>query len=120
LALGIVFGIITALVLTALFETLEELEDPFTAFLVLDGIDVREEFAVLRFTQLVSTRKLAFPYAPAYPLGSPHSLAPRLCGVTPLHVLSLHHTHINRHEPDRSWNHELDRPYHLLHQCVTL
>lgn len=42
LGMGIAFGIITALGLTALFESLQVLEDPFTAFLALDGIDVRE------------------------------------------------------------------------------
>lgn len=42
LGMGIGFGIITALGLTALFESLQVLEDPFTAFLALDGIDVRE------------------------------------------------------------------------------
>lgn len=42
LGVGVSFGIITALGLTALFESLQVLEDPFTAFLALDGIDVRE------------------------------------------------------------------------------
>jgi hypothetical protein len=45
------------------------LEDPFTAFLALDGIDVREEFEVLHFSQLINTRRLVFPDAPAYPPG---------------------------------------------------
>jgi hypothetical protein len=69
LGVGITFGIITALGLSALFESLQILEDPFTAFLALDGIDVREEFEVLHYAQLVSTRKLAFPDAPPYPVG---------------------------------------------------
>jgi hypothetical protein len=100
LALGIVFGIVTALGLTALFETLEVLEDPFTAFLALDGIDVREEFEVLHFAQLVNTRKLAFPNAPAYPLGRLTALR-QGCGVPPLNLLPRHHhTHINRHNLD--------------------
>jgi hypothetical protein len=66
---GVLFGIITAVGLTALFESLQVLEDPFTAFLALDGIDVREEFEVLHFCQLVNTRRLVFPDAPAYPPG---------------------------------------------------
>ena len=37
LGMGITFGIITALGLTMLFESLQILEDPFTAFLALDG-----------------------------------------------------------------------------------
>lgn len=69
LGMGITFGIITVLCLTALFESLQVLEDPFTAFLALDGIDVREEFEVLHFAQLMNTRKLAFPDAPSYPIG---------------------------------------------------
>lgn len=69
LGVGIAFGIITALGLTALFESLQVLEDPFTAFLALDGIDAREEFEVLHFSQLVQTRRLLFPDAPDYPAG---------------------------------------------------
>lgn len=69
LGVGIAFGIITALGLSMLFESLQILEDPFTAFLALDGIDVKEEFEVLHFAQLLSTRKLIFPDAPAYPAG---------------------------------------------------
>lgn len=67
LGMGIAFGVITAVCLTALFESLEVLEDPFTAFLALDGIDVKEEFEVLHFAQLISTRHLVFPNAPDYP-----------------------------------------------------
>jgi hypothetical protein len=67
LGVGIAFGIITALGLIALFESQQILEDPFTAYLALDGIDVREEFEVLHFAQLTNTRKLVFPDAPVYP-----------------------------------------------------
>jgi hypothetical protein len=38
LALGIIFAILTALALTALTETVENLEDPFVGYLTLDGI----------------------------------------------------------------------------------
>lgn len=69
LPMGILFGIITVLCLTALFESLQILEDPFTAYLALDGIDVHEEFEVLLFAQLMNTRMLAFPDAPPYPAG---------------------------------------------------
>jgi hypothetical protein len=74
-SVGVLFGIITAVGLTALFESLQVLEDPFTAFLALDGIDVREEFEVLHFSQLINTRRLVFPDAPAYPPG-------RRCALT--------------------------------------
>jgi hypothetical protein len=69
LGVGIAFGIITALGLTALFESQQILEDPFTAYLALDGIDVRGELEVLHFAQLIRTRALVFPEAPEYPLG---------------------------------------------------
>lgn len=68
LAVGICFGILTAVCLSALFQGLEVLEDPFTAYVSLDGIDVREELEILHFAQLVSARQLVFPNAPArYP-----------------------------------------------------
>ena len=69
LVVGIGFGIITALALTALFESMQILEDPFTAFLALDGIDAKEEFEVLHFSQMTTTRRLVFPEAPEYPAG---------------------------------------------------
>jgi hypothetical protein len=40
---GIMFGMVTSLILAALLEAVQVLEDPFTAFVTLDGIDVREE-----------------------------------------------------------------------------
>ena len=66
-ALGMVFGVVTSLALTALFESVNHLEDPFVANLTLDGIDVHEELSVLYWHQLVNTRKFIFPHAP--PLG---------------------------------------------------
>lgn len=36
------------------------MEDPFTAFVTLDGIDVREEFKVLHWQQLVNARNDIF------------------------------------------------------------
>lgn len=77
LGVGIAFGIITALSLTALFESQQILEDPFTAYLALDGIDVREEFEVLLYAQLINTRKLVFPDAPSYPEGRRAALTSR-------------------------------------------
>jgi len=69
LGLGVAFGIVTALALTALFESLQVLEDPFVAQLKLDGIDCREEFQVLLWNSLVNTRRSIFPNAPPYPEG---------------------------------------------------
>ena len=71
LAMGIFMSIITPLCLTALFESIQVLEDPFTGYITLDGIDVREEFQVLHWQQLVNARKIMFPYAPAFSAASP-------------------------------------------------
>ena len=67
LGVGIANGVIVAFALTGLFLSLEVLEDPFTAFLALDGIDCREEFEVLHFAQLIHTRQLVFPDAYPFP-----------------------------------------------------
>jgi hypothetical protein len=71
LTMGIFMAIITPLCLTALFESIQVLEDPFTGYITLDGIDVREEFQVLHWQQLVNARKIMFPYAPAFSATSP-------------------------------------------------
>jgi hypothetical protein len=75
LGMGVAFGIVTALGLTALFESLQVLEDPFIGFLALDGIDVREEFQVLLWTSLVGKRSDIFPDAPPYPVRRRRALA---------------------------------------------
>lgn len=66
MAIGITFAVITALCLNALLEGVEILEDPFVAFVTLDGIDVREEFKVLHWQQLVNARNYVFPKANPY------------------------------------------------------
>jgi len=99
LGMGIAFGIITALGLTMLFESLQILEDPFTAFLALDGIDVKEEFEVLHFAQLLQTRKLVFPDAPEYPVGRRAALTSKTkkpshgLGLPPMQIHHTHHRH---------------------------
>jgi hypothetical protein len=99
LAVGICFGLLTALGLTMLFESQQILEDPFTAYLALDGIDVREEFEVLHFAQLIETRKLVFPDAPEYPAGRRAALTgasrkpdhPHVIGLPPIQSHLHHH-----------------------------
>lgn len=61
---------------------------PKTAFLALDGIDAREELEVLHYAQLINTRKLCFPYAPAYPAGRRAALT-RLNHPNKLHLIGL-------------------------------
>lgn len=67
LAMGICFGVITSLALTALYESVDVLEDPFVASLTLDGIDVHEELSVLHWKTLTNARSVVFPNAT--PLG---------------------------------------------------
>lgn len=43
LAAGILFSVLTSLALTALFETVSQMEDPFCGHVSLDGIDVDSE-----------------------------------------------------------------------------
>jgi hypothetical protein len=76
LGVGLAFAVITTLALTALFESIQVLEDPFVAYVTLDGIDVREELEVLHWQQLVDTRSIIYPGAPPYPEASRHVLSP--------------------------------------------
>jgi len=88
-----------------LFESLQILEDPFVAFLALDGIDVREEFEVLHFAQLLSTRKLVFPDAPEYPAGRRAALTSKSkkpgtgtgtgLGLPPMQIHHHHHRQVS-------------------------
>jgi len=70
LPIGIFFAVITSICLNALLEGVEILEDPFVAFVTLDGIDVREEFQVLHWQQLVSARNNIFSEAMPYGSGA--------------------------------------------------
>jgi len=53
LTMGILFAVLTPLVLTALFESMQVIEDPFVGWVSLDGIDVNEELEILHFHQLI-------------------------------------------------------------------
>lgn len=64
--MGVAFAVTTSLALSALYESVQVLEDPFVAVLTLDGIDVYEELAVLYYQQLVETRRTIFPNAPEF------------------------------------------------------
>ncbi len=56
LAFGIAFGMVTSIALTALFECVRQLEDPFVSHVTLDAIDVREELVVLVYQELMIAR----------------------------------------------------------------
>lgn len=60
LPMAIAFSILTSLALTALFESLTQMEDPFVAHLTLDGIDVPRELQQLQKERLLSQRNTVF------------------------------------------------------------
>lgn len=66
LTMGILFAVITPLCLTALFESVQAIEDPFVGWITLDGIDVAEELEVLHWHQLINARKEIYPQAPDF------------------------------------------------------
>ena len=70
LAMGILFAVITPLCLTALFESMTNLEDPFVGWTTLDGIDVAEELEVLHWHQLKSVRLELYPDAEPFTLST--------------------------------------------------
>lgn len=70
LAIGVIFALLISLSLTALFETIYVLEDPFVGHLTLDGIDVHEELFALNKEQLQSARKVIYPGADEFALPS--------------------------------------------------
>lgn len=76
LGVGLFMGIFVTLALMALFQSIQVLEDPFIAYVTLDGIDVREELEVLFWQQLVDTRHMLFPDAPNYPESPREALTP--------------------------------------------
>jgi len=77
LALGLCFAILTSVALSALFEAVYMLEDPFVGHTSLDGIDVPEELRVLHRHQLLRARRLYFgPNAPPLLSLCPSSSSP--------------------------------------------
>jgi hypothetical protein len=60
LGMAITFSILTSFALTALFESLTQMEDPFVAHLTLDGIDVCRELQQLQYQRLLSQREILF------------------------------------------------------------
>lgn len=64
MGIAISFSILTSLALTALFESLCQMEDPFFGHLTLDGIDCDNELRVRYVEQLLIMRSLYYPNAP--------------------------------------------------------
>ncbi|CAB9526641.1 protein Hydra magnipapillata [Seminavis robusta] len=65
LGMGIAMAVITTLCLTSLYESILVMEDPFVAFLVLDGISIHEEL-MLHNQQVLTAREEIFPDAAPY------------------------------------------------------
>ncbi|KAL3796255.1 hypothetical protein HJC23_008575 [Cyclotella cryptica] len=70
LAMGVAVGVVTSIALTALFECVRQLEDPFVSHVTLDAIDVREELVVLVYQELMTAREVLFPEAESFELNS--------------------------------------------------
>jgi len=66
LGVGIVFSIITSLALTALFETISQLEDPFVQLSILDGVYVTDDLGDDCRPHLFVLRRRFFPNASQY------------------------------------------------------
>lgn len=60
LAVGIIFSVLTSLALTALFETISQMEDPFQMHTSLDGIDVDSELSSSFVVQCMTMRSHFF------------------------------------------------------------
>jgi hypothetical protein len=60
LATGIMFAVLTSLALTALFESICQMEDPFVSHITLDGIDVHNELHVVNRRELFCMRDKVF------------------------------------------------------------
>mmetsp|Transcript_6272 Transcript_6272/g.16003 ORF Transcript_6272/g.16003 Transcript_6272/m.16003 type:complete len:277 (+) Transcript_6272:476-1306(+) len=63
LGVGVAFSVLTSIALTALFETVHQLEDPFVASSELDGIHVGQELLINLKPRLLRMRKQFFPDA---------------------------------------------------------
>ena len=74
LPMGILFAFITPLCLTALYESMTNLEDPFVGAITLDGIDCVEELEVLHWHQLKNARGEIFPDASPFEFRNPPGL----------------------------------------------
>jgi hypothetical protein len=65
LGMAITFSVVTSIALTALFESLSQLEDPFVGG-NLDGVDVESELRDEFLVELLDIRHHWFPDAPPF------------------------------------------------------
>lgn len=63
LGMAIAFAVLTAVALTALFETIAQMEDPFVSSCVLDGVQLHRDLITDLEDRLVARRSYHFPKA---------------------------------------------------------
>jgi hypothetical protein len=68
LGFAILLGVVTALALTGLFETIYLMEDPFEKLAWLDGVHVEAEFDAVFRQRFLDLRILSYPDAPPFSL----------------------------------------------------
>ena len=73
LGMGIAMACITTLALTSIYESVQVMEDPFTAYVTLDGVNCLEEL-FLQAQQLLTIRDEIFPNADPFVPPKPGAL----------------------------------------------
>ena len=63
---GIAYAAIVSLSISALYEAVKIMEDPFVSHLTIDGINIYEELSIVYYLQLMRARKTIFPDAPEF------------------------------------------------------
>eukprot|EP00535_Pseudo-nitzschia_heimii_P006815 CAMPEP_0197185932 /NCGR_PEP_ID=MMETSP1423-20130617/12916_1 /TAXON_ID=476441 /ORGANISM="Pseudo-nitzschia heimii, Strain UNC1101" /LENGTH=759 /DNA_ID=CAMNT_0042637113 /DNA_START=75 /DNA_END=2354 /DNA_ORIENTATION=- len=63
---GVCYAAVISLALTALYEAVKLMEDPFVGYTTIDGIDVFEELSIVYYLQLLRARETIFPGAPTF------------------------------------------------------
>lgn len=81
IAVGIAFSVLTSLALTALFETISQMEDPFLGQNSLDGVDVESELSSAFAVQALTMRSHFFHDAEPF---DEHCVAASACVKLPV------------------------------------
>jgi len=79
---GVAFAVVTSVALTSLFETISQMEDPFIAMSILDGVHVHHELVADFTPYLVALRSQYFPRAGPISLAQTLSRPPSLSEST--------------------------------------
>jgi hypothetical protein len=68
---GVAYAAIVSLSVTALYESVRLMENPFVCHASIDGIDVYEELSIVCYLQLLRARSTIFPNAPNFGTSTP-------------------------------------------------